>query len=204
MKYLITERQFKLIKEENNEIRIIPYFMANENWYDLQEFINGISDPPPPYILRGDVNLRGVDVVTLGSLVGVEGDLNLGYNKIIEDLGNLQSVKGNLYLSDSNIESLGNLQSVGGYLNLYDSDIISLGNLQSVGGDLNLYNSNIESLGNLVSVGGDLDLRSTKVKSLGNLQYVGGDLVSINTPLSKTTTEEEIRSQVEVVGKIYL
>jgi len=59
-----------------------------------------------------------------------------------------------------------------------------LGNLQSVGGYLNLNNTNIQSLRNLESVGGFLDLRFT--------------------PLSRKTTEDEIRSQVEVGGIIYM
>ena len=51
---------------------------------------------------------------------------------------------------------------------------------------------------------GNLDLSGFNIKSLGNLQSVGGDLFLKDTPLSKTTTEEEIISQVEVEGIIYL
>jgi len=69
---------------------------------------------------------------------------------------------------------------------------------------LYLTGSNIESLGNLQSVGGNLDLNSTKIESLGNLQSVGGNLYLNRTPLSKITTEKEIRNQVEVGGGIYL
>ena len=119
MKYIITERQLKLIKED--KIRKIDFDIFNNNWDLLQKFLERRGNPP--YIIIGD--------------------LNLAY---------------------SNIESLGNLQSVGGFLNLYKTKIVSLGKLQSVGGFL-------------------------------ALPY---------TPLSNTTTEEEIRIKVEVEGGIYM
>ena len=74
--------------------------------------------------------------------------------------------------------------SVGGYLNLSYADISSLGNLVSVGGYLNLSHTDISSLGNLTSVGGSLDLR--------------------DIPLSEKMSEEEIRSQVEIKGDLYI
>ena len=94
------------------------------------------------------------------------------------------TIDGDLGLGRTPIESLGNLISVGGYLTLFMTPIKSLGNLTSVDDDLDLNRASIESLGNLTSVGGDLDLRYT--------------------PISEKYTEEEIRSQVEVKGKIYL
>jgi len=39
---------------------------------------------------------------------------------------------------------------------------------------------------------------------LGNLTSVGGSLFLRKTPISEKYTEEEIRSQVKVEGKIYL
>jgi hypothetical protein len=62
----------------------------------------------------------------------------------------------------------------------------------------------IESLGNLKSVGKFLVLSESPVKSLGNLEYVGGYLNLKGCLLSEITTEEEIRQQVEVVGKIFM
>ena len=159
MKYLITERQLKLIKED--DIRKIDFQIFNNDWNVLQKFLERRGNPP--YIITGDLDL---------------------FNSNIKSLGNLQSVGDNLYLNSTKIESLGNLQSVGGHLDLFGTKIESLGNLQSVGGYLNLNNTNIQSLRNLESVGGFLDLRFT--------------------PLSRKTTEDEIRSQVEVGGIIYM
>ena len=89
-------------------------------------------------------------------------------------------------------------------LDLKYSEIESLGNLISVGGFLNLYKSIIEDLGNLTSVGGSLTLHTSKIESLGNLTSVGGNLYLRDTPLSREYSEDEIRSMVEVEGKIYL
>ncbi len=89
-----------------------------------------------------------------------------------------------------------------GDLDLFGADIESLGNLVSVEGYLSLYGSKIKSLGNLQSVGGNLFLTNTNIKSLGNLQSVGNHLYMHMTPLSKTTTKEEIRNQVGVGGDI--
>ena len=107
-------------------------------------------------------------------------------------------------LSYSDVTELKYLVKVGGSLNLNGSKIKSLGNLKSVGGFLDLYNTLIETLGNLESVGGHLDLEDSLIKSLGNLKSVGGFLDLKNTPLFKKTTEEELRSKINVGGEIYL
>jgi hypothetical protein len=93
---------------------------------------------------------------------------------------------------------------VGGNLDLGGTKVKDLGQLQSVGGSLYLRGSKIESLGQLKSVGGYLGLRGTEVKDLGQLKTVGGDLVLKGAPLTKTYSEEEIRSMIYVGGNIYL
>jgi hypothetical protein len=82
------------------------------------------------------------------------------------------------------------------------TDIKNLGELRHIDGNLDLRWTDIKNLGELRHVGGSLFLYKTKVKKLGNLKYVGGDLIIIATPLSKLS-DEEIRSQVEIKGKIY-
>jgi len=76
--------------------------------------------------------------------------------------------------------------------------------LKYVGSNLSLYNSQIESLPKLEYVGIDLDLYNSQIESLPKLEYVGNDLYLINTPFSKATTEEELRSKINVEGHIYL
>jgi hypothetical protein len=90
------------------------------------------------------------------------------------------------------------------YLGLRGDKIKSLGNLTSVGGDLFLSRSKIQSLGNLTSVEGTLDLYESKIEDLGKLKYVGGDLILKHTTLLDKYTKEEIRSMVEVGGRVYI
>jgi hypothetical protein len=199
MKYIINEHQYKLLTEQEDILRI-PLAAFDNNWNDLQLFLERRGNPP--YEITDDLDLSYANVKSLGNLTSVGGDLNL--NSEIKSLGNLTSVGGSLDLYKSNIKSLGNLTSVGGNLDLYKSNIKSLGNLTSVGGNLNLHTSKIESLGNLISVGGSLYLDNTKIESLGNLTSVGGNLDLRDTPLLKKYSEEEIRSMVEVGGEVYL
>jgi hypothetical protein len=160
MKYIINERQYKLLTEQEDILRI-PFKVFDNNWEILQKFLEQRGFPP-------------------------------------------YEIMDNLDLSESDVKSLGNLTSVGGSLDLRYCEIEDFGNLTSVGGDLILYESNIKSLGSLTSVGGYLDLRFSGIQSLGNLTSVGGDLDLGKTPLSREYSEDEIRSMVEVGGKVYL
>ena len=200
MKYIITEHQYKLLLEQDDILRI-PFAAFGNNWDDLQKFLEKRGNPP--YEITDDLNLRSHEIQSLGNLTSVGGGLNL-FNSGIESLGNLTSVGGYLYLYESDIKSLGNLTSVGGYLDLSYCNIKSLENLTSVGGNLDLTRSKLEDLGNLTSVGGNLYLSDSNIEDLGKLKYVGGNLVLEDTPLSKKYTKDEIRSMVEVGGKIYL
>jgi len=189
MKIIITENQYELLKEMGDKPKVYNFpsleIFGNEdpidNWNLMQKFLDKKGNPE--YTVGGDLNLRKTSIKTLGNLTSVGGDL---------------------YLTRSSIESLGKLTSFGGSLYLTSSSIESLGNLTSVGGNLSLEGTPIESLGNLTSVGGNLSLEGTPIKSLGNLTTVGGTLDLDGTPISKNYTEEEIRSQVKVEGKIYL
>ena len=87
-------------------------------------------------------------------------------------------------------------------LSQYKGDLAWLEGLVSVSGYLNLFGSSIESLPNLQSVGRFLNLSDTPIKSFGNLKSVGGSL-SLNKFLAEKYTDEEIKSMVDVDGRIY-
>ena len=129
----------------------IPYAVFND-WNQLQQFLERKGNPRYELVGNVELNFR-YDIITLGNLVRVDGNLDL--------IG-------------CQIKSLGNLEYVGGNLNLPHSSIQSLGNLEYVGKGLYLHDTQIQSLGNLGYVGGYLNLRYTTIKSLGNLEYVGG------------------------------
>jgi hypothetical protein len=142
MKYIITESQYKRIKESEESILRIPTLSLFDNDWDLlQRYMEKKGNPK--YSIEGDLNLHGTQ---------------------IKSLGNLQSVGGYLNLHETPIKSLGNLQSVGGHLGLARTSIKSLGNLISVGGDLYLRGTQIskkyskQEIRDMVNVNGDIYL----------------------------------------------
>jgi hypothetical protein len=159
MKYVINERQYRLLTEQEEQILRVPFAAFGSDWDVLQRFLERRGNPP----------------------YEIMDDLDLSFSKI-ESLGNLTSVGGDLFLGDSKIESLGSLTSVGGNLDLFGANIESLGNLTSVEGYLNLAGSKIQSLGNLTSVGGNLMLRNTPLskkytrKEIHSMVEVGGNV----------------------------
>jgi hypothetical protein len=119
MKFIITESQHKRLFEEEQKVLRIPDFkIFGNDWDILQRFLE--SKGNPPYSLGGNLDLLGLKVESLGNLVSVEGDI---------------------YASETPLKSLGSLTSVGGLMNLNNTPIESLGNLTYVGGDLFLINT---------------------------------------------------------------
>lgn len=182
MKYIINERQYNLITEEQ-EVFHIPSLKLFGDWESLQYYLEKKGNPL--YSLGGYVDLSHSDIESLGNLVSVEGTLNL--------------------LGCYKLTSLGNLTSVGKNLILNHSNIKGLDNLTSVGNDLFLLNCmELTSLDNLTSVGGYLDLGGCeKLTSLGNLKYVGDDIAVYDTPLKRKYEKDEIRQMVDVRGEIF-
>ena len=93
---------------------------------------------------------------------------------------------------------------IDGNVNLHKSDVTELKYLVEVDGYLDLDDTQIESLPMLEYVEGYLSLNNTPIESLPMLKYVGYGLSLYDTPLSETTTIGELRSKINVEGKIYL
>jgi hypothetical protein len=89
-------------------------------------------------------------------------------------------------------------------LYLVGTQIQSLGALTEVGGDLWLQDSQIQDLGALTKVVGNLWLKDSQIQDLGELREVGRNLGLKGTPIAKTHTEQEIREQVQVRGRVLL
>jgi hypothetical protein len=136
-------------------------------------------------------------VVMDGVLVLPVGDYKNSFNK-------LKVIKGDLNATDVWNISLPELEYVNGDLDLKFSGIKKLPKLKEVGGSLHLSLSDIKSLPELKYVGSMLALRGTNIESLPMLEYVDSTLILSNTPLSKTTTEEELRNKINVGGDIFL
>ena len=116
MKYIINERQYRLLNEEEQEVLHSSSLNVFGGWEALQKFLERKGNPL--YSFEGYLNLRGKNIESLGNLTSVGSSLDLrGTN--IESLGSLTSVGGSLFLNGcENLTSLGNLTSVGGLLDL--------------------------------------------------------------------------------------
>jgi hypothetical protein len=144
MKVIISERQYKLITEdEDRKVLKLPGVEVFGGWEELQTYLDKKGNP----------------------LFSISGDLNL-FKSNIKSLDNLVSVGGSLDLNYSEIESLGNIEYVGGDLNLFGTEIESLDNLKYVGGNLDLRYSYVQSIGDLEYVGGDLLMRNSPLSKI--------------------------------------
>jgi hypothetical protein len=134
---------------------------------------------------------------------GSKGNLDLRGTGVTS-LGNLKSVGGNiLNFTDSKLASLGNLETVGGSLLIGDSPLTSLGNLKSVGEDAALGNTKITSLGNLKSVGGDLMLFGTPIAEKFNEEQIR-KMVNVKgeVKLNSQPQQESFDQLDEIVDKV--
>ena len=131
-------------------------------------------------IVNNSITINGEYITSLEIIVEIHGSLTLK-NTLVESLGELKVIKGDLTISTYNLES----------------NLKSLNELEEVEGDLWLRYSNIEDLGNLKKVDGNLNLRDTPVQNLGNLNYVAGNLY-----LPKRLQDQIDLSKIKVGGKI--
>jgi hypothetical protein len=127
MEYIISERQYRLLTENEDKILNLPSIDVFGDWEGLQSYLKKKGNPR--YKLRGDLILNKVNLESLGKLVSVDGKLEI---------------------RDSNISDLGDLESVGSDCRLYVlQNLTSLGKLKRVGNRLTLSRTNIEDLGDL-------------------------------------------------------
>ena len=130
MKYIITESQYKLITEEEDDVLYIPSVDALGGWDNLQKFLERRGNPD--YRLGGYLNLREGEVESLGNLISIEEGLYLMGTESIKTLGKLKYVGGVCDLFMSKIESLGDLEYVGAFLDIRYTNVSSLGKLTHV------------------------------------------------------------------------
>lgn len=215
MKLIITEEQLRMIIESENKgkLMIIPGELLEDkdSFYRMYKLYIDNKESKNYVGIRviGDFNLLGVlggnlssELIDFcGDLLQVDGDLRV-INNYVVSFPKLRKVSGDMTLSMTEVRSLPELRYVGRNLTLNRSKISELPELESVGGSLDLRYTPIESLPMLSYVGGDLDLYDSQIESLPMLEYVGDYLNLHYTPLSETTTEEELRQQINVEGVI--
>jgi hypothetical protein len=117
MKYIITNKQYDLIKESEELILRIPTLSLFDNDWDLlQKYLEKKGNPKSS--IEGYLNLNGTPIKSLGNLQSVGGYLDL-YGTAIESLGNLQSVGGSLYLYGTPISEKYSMQDIRDMVNVY-------------------------------------------------------------------------------------
>ncbi len=119
--------------------------------------------------IRGDVELRGTDLKSLGAVKTIRGDLDCEESNL-DNFGELKLVKGDLKPKKCPLVDLGKIQIIGGNLDLSGSEFTRLGYLVKVGGNLTLTGSNVRRLDNLKEVGGDLHLEGSTFEETGKLK----------------------------------
>jgi len=148
----------------------------------------------------------------LGSMINSEDDLDKFINLYIKnkDSKGYDGIKliGEFDFSYYYTDSLGvlcnELVKVDGDLEVFNRGGIKFNKLRSVSGGLDLSNCKMKSLLELEYVGGGLSISRSKIESLPKLKEIGGSFSLYGTPLSETTTEEELREKINVEGEIYL
>ena len=101
MKYIITNKQYQLLKEDEQEILDIPSVELFGGWDNLQEYLKRKGNPP--YSIGGNLNLVGKRIESLGNLQSVGGYLNLFGTPISKKITEKQirkkvNVEGEIYL----------------------------------------------------------------------------------------------------------
>lgn len=142
-------------------------------------------------IFNGNLDLRFIDIESLGTLTEVKGFLDLRGLEV-RSLNNLRKVGGNLYLEDSLVTSLDKLKTLGGLSG--GGELRDLGDIKIIKGDVDLMECyQLNSLNNLSYVGSSLSL-STDIKDLGELEYIG------NTIFAYYSTMKSLK-KLKYVGK---
>jgi len=155
-------------------------------------------------VVTGDLNLSGCSSLdSLNWLHGVGGDLDItGCN--ISRLGYLEYVNSVFAADDAILQNLDDLRETGGIEFTNVIGLSSLGNLKEVNGDVILSYCALTSLGALTTVKGDLYIEDCPLSGFGKLKHVGGNLEIVGDAdeTKLPTTEEEVREQVNVAGKV--
>jgi hypothetical protein len=100
MKYIINEHQYKLLTEQEDILRI-PLAAFDNNWNDLQLFLERRGFPP--YEIIDDLDLWKSKIESLGNLTSVGGDLYLRRTPLSkkyseEEIRSMVEVGGGVYL----------------------------------------------------------------------------------------------------------
>jgi hypothetical protein len=168
------------IKGKQNAGVVKKYIPYVKEFLQLQEKKKIVKNYDPNDLLNiGILEQDGVwyDILCLPENFTVKGSLYLSDTQI-ENLPGGLTVKGDLYIRNTQIKELPEGLTVGGDLNLRYTPIEKLPNGLIVGRNLDLMNTPIECLPEGLTVGGYLEIRNTKIKIIKRslLKNVKGEI----------------------------
>lgn len=186
--YDLTTFKFKDVNDllAKKALNYMP-FILELNEHSSPKLFVAFSRVPGSLIIRGDKQHKdnGHEIKTLGNIESIIGDLGLSNTKI-ENLGNLKKIGGDFWFSGTNE-----------FISEKGFKITTLNPLEKVNGTLTIRGNSVKSLGTLKYVGRNLNLRNSSVTDLGSLEYVGGNLL-----ISKYNIEYYDFSQITIEGSI--
>ena len=173
--------------------QLAEYYNCLENEICVSDYVPKDQEVCPYTFIMGNANLK--KCINLGNLQTIGGDVYF-INSQITELKNLKLIGGSAIFSGSGITSLGNLKTIGGDAYFDASQITDLGNLQTIGRDANFCDSRITSLGNLQTIGGDAYFDANTIKKADNLKHVG-TINLLQNDNETTITLKEFKKDIE-------
>ena len=160
-------------------------------------------------IVNNSLVIRGTDIVNLGRLKEVKGDLGIICDSI-KSLNNLIFVGGNFWISSGrNLQTLGTLKKVSGDVYIGKSEIIDLGDLSEIGGKLSLRRTKVKDISKLRKVSNldlpeefkEIDLNHIKFKKISYYKIKKDDN-KINKISLKDVGGDNLRYNFQITNKI--
>jgi hypothetical protein len=142
------------------------------------------------------------NLIDLGDISEINGNLIIGENSALQTLGKLTKINGDLICENSKIFELPNLKEITGNANFKGSQITTLPALEKVGSDFNINNSRVKQFPNLTFIGGDAGFQSNFTSTTQNIETILGDLFLLNSRLMEFTNLKKIGKSIIIKGSL--
>jgi len=108
MKYIITDKQYQILKEQTEQVLKLPSVDYFGGWDNLQQYLTKKNNPP--YSIDGELNLADSNVTSLGNLKGVKRGYGMDYFQNMSALDRL--IKKLKKLDEPNIQVMNELAAL--------------------------------------------------------------------------------------------
>lgn len=142
------------------------------------------------------------NLIDLGDITEINGNLIIGENSALQTLGKLTKIDGDLICENSKIFELPNLKEITGNVNFKGSQIVTLPVLEKVGSDFIINNSRVKEFPNLTFIGGDAGFQNNFTSTTQNIETILGDLFLLNSRLMQFTNLKKIGKSINIKGSL--